>query len=112
MEHKDIQRELQRSPLLHLPPSRLCRSTPNLTDVMLSKATHLALSSCHKAEILRLRLRMTLRHSLVAGERREGAQVSSDMQRPVRKFARAARTLRIAMHRTQSFICDLWVLCG
>jgi hypothetical protein len=37
---------------------------PNLIDVMLSKAKHLALSGYYKVEILRLRLRMTLRHSL------------------------------------------------
>ena len=35
----------------------MCRSTPNLIDVMLSKAKHLAFSSCYKAEILRLSLR-------------------------------------------------------
>ena len=34
----------------------------NLIDVMLSEAKHLAFSGCHKLEILRLRLRMTLRH--------------------------------------------------
>jgi ABC-type nitrate/sulfonate/bicarbonate transport system substrate-binding protein len=34
----------------------------NLIDVMLSEAKHLAFSGCHKVEILRLRLRMTLRH--------------------------------------------------
>jgi hypothetical protein len=33
-------------------------------DVMLSKAKHLAFSGCYKVEILRLRLRMTLRDSL------------------------------------------------
>ena len=38
----------------------------DLIDVMLSKAKHLAFSGCYKAEILRLRLRMTLRHSLSA----------------------------------------------
>jgi hypothetical protein len=39
-----------------------------LTDVMLSRAKHLAFSGFCKVEILRLRLRMTLRHSL-QGER-------------------------------------------
>jgi hypothetical protein len=34
---------------------------------MLSKAKHLAFSGCYKVEILRRRLRMTLRHSLQAG---------------------------------------------
>jgi Cytochrome C oxidase, cbb3-type, subunit III len=33
-------------------------------EVMLSKAKHLALSACDQFEILRLRLRMTVRHSL------------------------------------------------
>ena len=46
---------------------RLSHNTPNLTDVMLSKAKHLAFSGCYKVEILRRRLRMTLRHSLQAG---------------------------------------------
>jgi hypothetical protein len=32
---------------------------PNLIDVMLSKAKHLAFSGRYKVEILRLRLRMT-----------------------------------------------------
>jgi hypothetical protein len=31
---------------------------------MLSEAKHLAFSSCHEDEILRLRLRMTLHHSV------------------------------------------------
>jgi hypothetical protein len=48
-------------------------------DVMLSpsamlrinSAKHLGFSSCYEAEILRLRLKMTLRHSRVAGEERQ-----------------------------------------
>jgi hypothetical protein len=35
---------------------------------MLSKAKHLAFSGGYEVEILRLRLRMTLPHSLVVGE--------------------------------------------
>ncbi len=38
----------------------------DLIDVMLSKAKHLAFSACYNVEILRLCLRMTLRHSLSA----------------------------------------------
>jgi hypothetical protein len=39
---------------------------------MLSRAKHLAFSGCYEDEILRLRLRMTLRHSLDAREDEEG----------------------------------------
>jgi len=39
-------------------------------EVMLSKAKHLALSACDQFEILRLRLRMTVRHSLRAEKRK------------------------------------------
>jgi hypothetical protein len=39
-------------------------------DVMLSRVKHLGFSSCYEAEILRLRLRMTLRYSLVARARK------------------------------------------
>ena len=56
---------------LALPRARLCHNMPNLIDVMLSKAKHLALSGYYKVEILRRvylslpkGLRMTLRHSL------------------------------------------------
>ena len=42
----------RKSPLC---PWRLCRNTPNLIDVMLSNAKHLAFSGCDKVEILRLR---------------------------------------------------------
>jgi hypothetical protein len=35
---------------------------------MLSTAKHLAFSACYKVEILRLRLRMTLRNNLDAGK--------------------------------------------
>ena len=45
----------------------LCRNPRNLIDVMLSNAKHLAFSSCYEVEILRLRLRMTLQHSLLRG---------------------------------------------
>lgn len=41
---------------------------------MLSNAKHLAFSSGYEVEILRLRLRMTLRHSLLAGD--EGGGIS------------------------------------
>ena len=46
------------------PLERLCRNRRNYADVMLSKAKHLAFSSGYEVEILRLRLRMTLRDSL------------------------------------------------
>jgi hypothetical protein len=36
--------------------------------MLMSGAKHLAFSRCYEDEILRLRLRMTLRHSLFAGE--------------------------------------------
>jgi hypothetical protein len=56
---------------LALPRARLCHNMPNLIDVMLSKAKHLALSGYYKVEILRLRLRMTLRHSLSGTEEKK-----------------------------------------
>jgi hypothetical protein len=36
----------------------------NVIHVMLSRAKHLACSGCYKVEILRLCLRMTLRHAV------------------------------------------------
>jgi hypothetical protein len=60
------------TPTFVLPRQRLCRNPRNLIDVMLSKAKHLAFSGGYEVEILRLRLRMTLRHSLSRG-RNEGA---------------------------------------
>jgi len=45
------------------------RNSRNLIDVMLSEAKHLAFSRCYEDEILRLRLRMTLRHSLLVQNR-------------------------------------------
>jgi hypothetical protein len=49
--------------------SRLCRNPRDLMDVMLSATKHLKFSSCYEAEILRLRLRVTLRHSLLSVRR-------------------------------------------
>ena len=43
------------------------------SDVMPSTAKHLASSSCYEDEILRLRLRMTLRHSL-SEQKRAGSE--------------------------------------
>ena len=43
---------------------RLCRNEFNPENVMLSNAKHLAFSGCCGGEILRLRLRMTVSHSL------------------------------------------------
>ena len=43
-------------------------------DVMLSKAKHLAFSSCYEDEILRLRLRMTLSYSFFC--RKKGCRVT------------------------------------
>src|SRR5918996_1618902 len=65
-----------RVPLLHPPPR--AKNPRNLIDVMLSKAKHLAFSGRYKVEILRLRLRMTLRHSLAGEERGGGACYSKD----------------------------------
>ncbi|GEM_PF-3300798 len=59
-------------PLSSPAPRRLCRNIRNLIIVMLSKAKHLAFSGRYKVEILRLRLRMTLRHSLARGRMKEG----------------------------------------
>jgi hypothetical protein len=48
-----------------VPPQReACRNPRHLIDVMPSRAKHLAFSGGCEVEILRLRLRMTLRHSL------------------------------------------------
>ena len=62
---------------LTLPPTakRLCRNLGSHIDVMLRPsnelginfAKHFAFSSVYKGEILRLRLRMTLRHGLKQG---------------------------------------------
>ena len=54
------------SPKTHS-PLRLCRNPRKRADVMLSGAKHLAFSRCDEDEILRLRLRMTLRHSILDG---------------------------------------------
>jgi len=62
---------LNSPPSLSSPATRLCRNPRNLINVMLSKAKHLAFSRCYEVEILRLRLRMTMRHSLDAGEDEE-----------------------------------------
>jgi len=56
------------SPPLSSPALRLCRDANDHIDVMLSNAKHLAFSASNEDEILRLRLRMTLRHSIVAEE--------------------------------------------
>jgi hypothetical protein len=50
------------------PLSQTVSQSAQLLDVMLSKAKHLAFAGYYEDEILRLRLRMTLRHSLVRGE--------------------------------------------
>jgi DMSO reductase family type II enzyme heme b subunit len=53
---------LDRSPLEgHPPPSQTVSQSAQPLDVMLSKAKHLAFARCYEDEILRLRLRMTLR---------------------------------------------------
>ncbi len=52
--------------VLCFPAERLCRNSRNHINVMMSKAKHLAFSGCYKVEILRLRLKMTLRYSLEA----------------------------------------------
>jgi hypothetical protein len=68
-----------------LSPQRLCHNTPNLIDVMLSKAKHLAFSGCYKVEILRLRLRMTLRHSnsCTTGTTRRMKMIALRCRRPM-----------------------------
>ena len=53
---------------LSSPASRRCRKSKNSVGVMLSAAKHLAASDTYENEILRLCLRMTLRHGLVAEE--------------------------------------------
>jgi NitT/TauT family transport system substrate-binding protein len=63
-----------------LPLEKLCCNLRKRADVMLSPsaelrintAKHLALSRCYEDEILRLRLRLTLRHSLRRGKVRIG----------------------------------------
>jgi hypothetical protein len=55
--------DINHPPLTPLPAEIVSQSARPL-DVMLSKAKHLVFSRCHEDEILRLRLRMTLRHSL------------------------------------------------
>jgi hypothetical protein len=62
-------REFGRRKVLRQLPfaKRLYRNQRKLVDVMLSEAKHLVFSSCYKVEILRLRLRMTIRHSLKEG---------------------------------------------
>jgi hypothetical protein len=65
-----------------IPASRLCRNPRKRADVMLSpsaklrinSAKHLAISRNYEDEIFRLRLRMKLRHSLVAAEEIGGCQ--------------------------------------
>jgi hypothetical protein len=58
-------RNLTAAGLLKSPsvPLETVRNSRNLIGVMLSKAKHLAFSAGYEVEILRLRLRMTLRHS-------------------------------------------------
>ena len=64
------------------PSLRLCRNPRKRADVMLSpsaklrinSAKHLVFSRCYEDEILRLRLRMTLQHSLSReGKKGEGS---------------------------------------
>ena len=64
-----IAKNLQSTPTSILPRKRLCRNAIKPVVVMLSGAKHLAFSATYEDEILRLRLRMTLRHSLQGGRR-------------------------------------------